>query len=348
MECKRITVRASLLSTTKDTDMLYASRSLAMLKRNPRQKNGVVKLTLNPPCSTNMSGLTRDSSEGVCQRRKRRFGDFDSNEPGILTNRNGRVITPPSQTSKLNEPNNLTAIPAGTQSPCSMTNPPMSPATRRPPSSLPSAPSSPVSTPSSPLSTANSVPSTTSSAPSTTSSLPPRSESGEKIGEIVCKTCYRALNRASSCCGTYTVALTIRVEDIPEEYRPPIACSGSIRAHFPSFSKANRYRGFLANQMSKQRNLRFLVNYDANKLMPTASKRRKCEGGVDQILNPSEKASYKSPMLLAARVPNSSASLLSDSFRRHPAAASLALSQVVNDIPAKTDGGDYDMYPTIF
>ena len=81
----------------------------------------------------------------------------------------------------------------------------------------------------------------------------------QKLGKIVCKKCDRLLDRARRCCGTYSVALCIRVEHIPEAYRPRVGCSGAIRAHFPSFAKASRYRLFLSNQMRKKRKLRFLV-----------------------------------------------------------------------------------------
>jgi len=81
----------------------------------------------------------------------------------------------------------------------------------------------------------------------------------KNLGKIVCKKCNRLLDRARRCCGTYSVALCIRVEHIPERYRPRVACSGKIRAHFPSFAKATRYRLFLSNQMRKKRKLRFLV-----------------------------------------------------------------------------------------
>ena len=84
----------------------------------------------------------------------------------------------------------------------------------------------------------------------------------ENLGKIVCKKCNRLLDRARRCCGTYSVALTIRVEHIPEQYRPRVGCSGAIRAHFPSFAKASRYRMFLANQMRKKRKLRFLVEFE--------------------------------------------------------------------------------------
>ena len=80
-----------------------------------------------------------------------------------------------------------------------------------------------------------------------------------KLGKIVCKKCNRLLDRARRCCGTYSVALCIRVEHIPEAYRPRVGCSGAIRAHFPSFAKASRYRLFLSHQMRKKRKLRFLV-----------------------------------------------------------------------------------------
>lgn len=81
----------------------------------------------------------------------------------------------------------------------------------------------------------------------------------KNLGKIVCKKCDRLLDRARRCCGTYSVALCIRVEHIPERYRPRVTCSGKIRAHFPSFAKATRYRLFLSNQMRKKRKLRFLV-----------------------------------------------------------------------------------------
>lgn len=81
----------------------------------------------------------------------------------------------------------------------------------------------------------------------------------KNLGKIVCKKCNRLLDRARRCCGTYSVALCIRVEHIPERYRPRVACSGKIRAHFPSFAKATRYRLYLSNQMRKKRKLRFLV-----------------------------------------------------------------------------------------
>lgn len=84
----------------------------------------------------------------------------------------------------------------------------------------------------------------------------------KKLGKIVCKKCDRLLDRARRCCGTYSVALCIRVEHIPEKYRPRVGCSGYIRAHFPSFAKASRYRMFLSNQMRKKRKLRFMVEFE--------------------------------------------------------------------------------------
>ena len=361
MECKQNTLSESLIqpvnNKTKDTDMLYASRSLALLKR--KYRNLVTGRNLNPPDSTNMSALTCGTNEGVPKRRKRRF---EQNEPGVLTNRNGRVTTPFPEDSTSEKNKEPAPVLCGTQSPCSMTDPPTSSSKYYPPTSPPASPSSSVSdpspppsspcseqsTPTSPVLTSNSAPSIPTLVPSSPTSLAeghPPSESCKPIGDILCKSCERVLKRPSSCCGTYSVALSIRVEDIPETYRPPVKTNGSIRAHFPSFSKAKRYRSFLSNQVGKERRIKFMVHYDPKKNMLLDDKRQRLEQNAMQIRDP---ASYKSPMLLAARNPNSSEALIRAPIQLHPAAASFALSEVfpniASNIASNANMPNYNIY----
>lgn len=92
----------------------------------------------------------------------------------------------------------------------------------------------------------------------------------KQMGKIVCNKCNRVLKKARKCCGRYNVALCIRVEKIPEAYRPRVTRSGAIRADFPSFAQANRYQRFLSSRIRTKRKIKFLIEFDEQ-----SSKRQK-------------------------------------------------------------------------
>ena len=319
MTLEKLSLPRSIIAPDAEMSTKCAS-VLAMLKRNTRRRkardawpgavdNAKKKFRPNITVATdivdNSGKYARESFEHLFCDQNRRAG-YWSDESDIRIQQNGRVITPPPEFS------NLTTTPPefSPASPCSSTDPPMSPAKRRFADSPPPSPRSPPLMPSSPAF----VP----------SSPPARTKSDTTLGELLCKSCNRVLDRPSSCCGTYSVALCIRVENIPKKYRPSVTRSGVIRAHFPSFAKAKRYRNFLSNQMSKKRNLRFLVNLDLARVAGMA--------GIPPRYNPSSKPENKSmndeptgyvpPMLMAART---------QSQYQHPAAA-VGMTQSMQDI----------------
>lgn len=148
-----------------------------------------------------------------------------------------------------------------------------------------------------------------------------------KLGHVVCKGCNSALDRASSCCGTYAVELWIRVEDIPKAYRPRVTGSGTIQANFPSFAKANRYRKFLAHQMRKKRKLRFLVNFDPDQAEDRRKRQRNDE--IEAVLpSTAERQTGYAPSNLMPALSHMSS--LPDPWQ-HP--ASLGLRNRISDMP---------------
>ena len=338
---KKRTAKIAFERPSPEAEMKCASM-LAMLKRSPRRMPGdentrVVdnaKKKFKPNISESTNTFTNLSVNTTPAKR--------SDRKALSPKNDRKALSPKNKRKPLSPKNCCSACPSScSSSPCSTAYPAISSATRRSPPRPPPSPRN-----SQPRTPSSNPPLPPPSSPPRLPSSPSRAEFCTQLGEILCKTCNRVLDRPSGCCGTYSVALCIRVEDIPEEYRPSVTCSGSIRAHFPSFAKAKRYRIFLSHQISKNRKLRFLVNFDAKKIVDTARKRPRFDHGMTASLNPKPEpgeTGYVSPMLMAARIQSASMALLHDPYS-HPL-STVGLSQ---QLTSQTAIPDYNMYSRMF